>query len=237
MLFRSVKHWQQNLTGSGYTEVTGDRQDLTGTTGAQTVATAKTTGVYAYFNAKTFSQAEIAADGSTIINIYYDRKTFTAEFQNYDGNPICSVLNVRYGASPEYCYQTPPTRPEDEVNRYEFSGWSPDLSVGITDNTTYIAQFNAIPKTYYTITTAVSPDAAGTITAGGSYESGTEITITATETNDCYVFDHWADDLSTNPSRTITVTGNATYTAVFKALKYTIKVESEDDTMGTVTIE
>lgn len=230
----TVKHYQQNVEGAEYTEVEGDRQVLSGTTGTDTEAEAK---VYEGFNAQSFSQTTIEADGSTVVSIYYDRKTFTAEFQNYDGTPICSVLNVRYGASPEYCYQTPPTKPEDEVNRYEFSGWSPDLSVGITGNTTYIAQFNAIPKTYYTITTAVSPDAAGTITAGGSYESGTEITITASETNECYVFDHWADDNSTNPSRTITVTGNATYTAVFKVLRYTIKVESEDDTMGTVTIE
>lgn len=230
----TVKHYQQKVEGDEYTEVEGDRQVLSGTTGTNTAAEAK---VYEGFNAQSFSQTTIEADGSTVVSIYYNRKTFTAEFQNYDGTPICSILNVRYGASPEYCYQTPPTKPEDEVNRYEFSGWSPDLSVGITGNTTYTAQFNAIPKTYYTITTAVSPDAAGTITAGGSYESGTEITITASETNECYVFDHWADDDSTNPSRTITVTGNATYTAVFKVLRYTIKVESEDDTMGTVTIE
>ncbi len=231
----TVKHWKQNVTGSDYTEATGDRQELTGTTGEETVAAAKTTGEYAYFNAQTFSQEEIAADGSTVINIYYNRKTYTATFKNYDGTTLQTVNNVRYGATPSYT-AADPTKAEDETNRYEFSGWSPALGA-ISGNTVYTAQFNAIPKTYYTITTAVSPDAAGTITAGGNYESGTEITITASETNDCYVFDHWADDLSTNPSRTITVTGNATYTAVFKVLKYTIKVESADDTMGTVTIE
>lgn len=232
----TVKHWKQNVTGSDYTEATGDRQELTGTTGEETAAAAKTTGEYAYFDAQTFSQQTIAANGSTVINIYYNRKTYTATFKNYDGTTLQTVNNVRYGATPSYT-AADPTKAEDETNRYEFSGWSPDLSVGITGNTTYTAQFNAIPKTFYTLTTAVSPEGAGAITAGGNYESGTEITITASETNDCYVFDHWADDLSTNPSRTITVTGNATYTAVFKVLKYTIKVESADDTMGTVTIE
>ena len=231
----TVKHWQQNLTGSEYTEVTGDRQDLTGTTGAQTVATAKTTGVYAYFNAKSFSQAEIAADGSTIINIYYDRKTYTATFKNYDGTTLQTVNNVRYGATPSYT-AAEPTKAEDETNRYEFSGWSPALGA-ISANTVYTAQFTAIPKTYYTIMTVVSPTGKGTVEGSGSYESGTQVTLTATSDDACYVFDHWADNDSTTPTRKVTVSGDATYTAVFTALKYTLKVESEDNTMGTVVIE
>ena len=47
-----VKHWQQNIDDDDYTEVIGDRENKTGTTGTNTAAVAKTAGDYQYFNAK-----------------------------------------------------------------------------------------------------------------------------------------------------------------------------------------
>lgn len=65
----------------------------------------------------------------------------------------------------------------------------------------------------YTITTNVTPAGAGAVTGGGTYPEGTSVTLTATA-NSGYTFNQWQDGSTANP-RTITVTQNATYTAIF----------------------
>ncbi|MBQ0160880.1 MAG: S8 family serine peptidase [Bacteroidales bacterium] len=67
--------------------------------------------------------------------------------------------------------------------------------------------------TTYTITTASSNPAHGSVSGGGSYPAGFTATLTALP-NAGYAFDHWQDGNSNNP-RTISVTANATYTAYF----------------------
>ena len=70
----------------------------------------------------------------------------------------------------------------------------------------------------YTITVKSNNDAWGTVTGGGTYTKDTTITITA-NAKAGYVFVNW-DDNSTdakNATRSIKVTGNATYTAIFEA--------------------
>ena len=54
----TVKHWQQNLANDEYTEVVGDREDKTGTTGTNTAAASKS---YTGFNPQPFSQPAIAS--------------------------------------------------------------------------------------------------------------------------------------------------------------------------------
>lgn len=65
----------------------------------------------------------------------------------------------------------------------------------------------------YTITTAVSPTGAGTVSGGGTYSPGSTATLTATAAVG-YVFYQWSDG-NTSSTRIVTVTGNATYTAQF----------------------
>ena len=74
--------------------------------------------------------------------------------------------------------------------------------------------FNQQSAAQYTITTNVSPTGAGTVTGGGTYPEGTSVTMTATA-NSGYAFSRWQDGNTNNP-RTITVTQNATYTAIFE---------------------
>ena len=104
---------------------------------------------------------------------------------------------------------------------YQFDHWSDGNTANprtltVTEDMTLTAYFSPAgsqPGTYYTIT-AVSADASmGTVSGGGSYASGTTATLTA-NANSGYRFDHWQDGNTVNP-RTITVTGNATYTAYF----------------------
>lgn len=65
------------------------------------------------------------------------------------------------------------------------------------------------------ISTAVLPEGTGSVTGGGTYEHGATATLTAIP-NDGYVFKQWSDGNTDNP-RTVTVTGDVTYTAEFES--------------------
>ena len=79
----------------------------------------------------------------------------------------------------------------------------------------------------YTITVLSDNTNMGTVSGGGSFAEGSTTTITATANNG-YRFVHWNDNNTDNP-RTITVTGNATYTAFFEA---TSPSDPTDPTQG-----
>lgn len=65
----------------------------------------------------------------------------------------------------------------------------------------------------YTITVKVNDAAMGSATGGGVFDEKSTITLTATA-NPNFKFVQWDDGNTDNP-RTVTVTGDATYTAVF----------------------
>ena len=66
----------------------------------------------------------------------------------------------------------------------------------------------------YTITVQSNNTAWGTVTGGGTYPAGTQVTLTATATS-IGEFVEWQDG-NTEAQRSIVVTGNATYTATFR---------------------
>ncbi|MBQ6237476.1 MAG: hypothetical protein IJK07_04580 [Bacteroidales bacterium] len=70
--------------------------------------------------------------------------------------------------------------------------------------------------TQFTITANANDATMGTVTGGGVYDSAATVTLTATP-NEGYTFANWSDGVTENP-RTITVTGDATYTANFVAV-------------------
>ena len=88
----------------------------------------------------------------------------------------------------------------------------------------------------YTITVSANNDEYGTVTGGGTYEEGSEVVITATP-NEGYQFVSWNDDNTENP-RTITVTSDSTFVAIFEVeplQQYTITVLSNDEEYGMVS--
>lgn len=106
---------------------------------------------------------------------------------------------------------------------YAFSQWSDGIStnprqITVTADASYTAQFvvddTPPAPVMYTISTSVSPIGSGTVTGGGSYESGSSVTLSATA-NSGYHFVSWSDNSTVNP-RSITVNGDATYTARFE---------------------
>ena len=90
----TVKHLQQNLDNDEYTEVTSDRQTLNGTIGVQTTAEAKT---YTGFTAQTISQAEIKADGTTVVEIRYNRNTYTVTVSATNGTVSPDKTSAKFG--------------------------------------------------------------------------------------------------------------------------------------------
>ena len=143
----------------------------------------------------------------------------------YDYGATC-VLHAT--ANPGYVFQ------EWRLNGTPVS-INPNYSFPVTGDATYTGVFGAEPVTYYTITTNVTPAGAGTVTVNGGniHEAGSTTTLTATA-NPGYTFAHWQDGNTDNP-RTITVTGDATYTATFTQDTYTITTNVTPAGAGTVS--
>lgn len=94
----------------------------------------------------------------------------------------------------------------------------------------------AMPGQNYTITVQSANPTMGSVSGGGTFAAGTVTTISATANNG-YHFTQWNDG-NTNATRSITVNGNATYTAYFESnapTQYTINVLSNNDSWGNVT--
>jgi len=82
----------------------------------------------------------------------------------------------------------------------------------------------------YTLTTNVIPSGAGWVsTSGGEYESGAQVTLTATPASG-YTFDHWSGSASvTTSSILITMNSDKSITANFKAITAAGEVLFSDD--------
>ena len=126
---------------------------------------------------------------------------------------------------------------------YSFVRWTkngsqvstnPSYSFTVTGNASYVAVFSL---NSYTISASSSPSAGGSVSGAGSYNYGSTCTLTATA-NTGYTFVRWTKNgtqVSTNPSYSFTVTGNASYVAVFSLNSYTISVSANPSEGGTVS--
>ena len=80
-------------------------------------------------------------------------------------------------------------------------------------------EFNVKVYKMFTVTATSADATMGSVTGGGEYESGSEVTLTATPAEEGYSFVKWSDDVTDNP-RVLTVNADATLTATFKANSY-----------------
>ncbi len=83
------------------------------------------------------------------------------------------------------------------------------------------------------IKTAVNNSAWGKVTGAGVYNENDEATLTATA-NSGYRFVKWSDEVTDNP-RTVVVTQDSTFTAIFETNTFAITTVVNDDAMGYVT--
>ena len=171
--------------------------------------------------------------GATYIDI-------TAQFREIDNTYKVTWVNdgvvietdeaVPYGDKPDYNGATP-TKPSDAQYDYDFIGWSTsvtdppkaesELDV-VKGDITYTAVYSATLR-MYPVTVILFDSEVTSV-----YEYGTEVTIEAPSITG-YRFTKWNDGNTDNP-RTITVTGEATYQAVYERHSLPIKVNGEQVT-------
>lgn len=128
----TVNHYLQNVADNNYTldkteEVGGFTESEVGDGLAET---------YPGFAALLYNtKAKVAADGSTVVEIYYDRNYYMMSF-NLDGGYGVEPIYARYGASVKV---ENPTKPG-----YTFNGWEPTVPETVpAENTTYKAKWQA----------------------------------------------------------------------------------------------
>lgn len=161
--------------------------------------------------------------------------TYTAQYQgvekmmivtffNYDGNVLESKF-VKYDTVPVYTGETPVKTANAEYS-YVFAGWDKELSA-VTEKTDYVAQFDAVVNEYE----IVFENYDGTVLQAETLPYGSEVSYkgeTPVREKDAYIytFAGWNKTVST-------VTGEATYTAVYnkEAAAYTVKFLDENGTL------
>ncbi len=94
--------------------------------------------------------------------------------------------------------------------------------VTVEKDTTFTAEF---AYNQYTISTEVNNAEWGSVSGATTIDYSSEVTLTATA-NYGYHFVSWTDKNTDNP-RTVQVTGDATYTAVFAKNSYTITLQAD----------
>lgn len=138
----TVIYYKQNLVNDEYTEA--ERETLQGLTGEQIPEITKT---YEGFYSLLYERPTIAANGSTVIEIYFDRYYYLINF-DMDGG---------YGTDPVYTlYDAPvPEIPNPQKAGYTFLGWAE--TKGETDQSKAVEIPETMPayadgsKTYYAI--------------------------------------------------------------------------------------
>lgn len=126
----TVNHYLQNVADNNYTLNVSERHD--GFTESEVGDGLAET--YPGFAALLYNtKAKVAADGSTVVEIYYDRNYYMMSF-NLDGGFGVEPIYARYGAALEV---GTPTKPG-----YTFSGWEPKVPETVpAENTTYKAKW------------------------------------------------------------------------------------------------
>lgn len=125
----TVIHYQQNVDNDMYREV--ERETKQGLTNSQVPESAKS---YEGFYSLIYERPNVAADGSTVIEVYYDRYYYLMTF-DLDGGYGTEPIYARYGASIGAI--TEPTKPG-----YAFAGWDKAIPTTMpAANTSYKANW------------------------------------------------------------------------------------------------
>lgn len=162
---------------------------------------------------------------STKVDITYDSNNEIQTQYTYSWYNSKWVLTK----SVEKIYDTEPP-----YNLRTESTISQNKSTGVVTSAT-IKSYHYACDPHITITALASPLEAGTIEGGGNYKSPSTITLTATPVENCYTFSHW-DDGDTNATRTVVVTENKTYTAIFTPIDHPVHASVKGGQGGSVAI-
>ena len=164
--------------------------------------------------------AAVIGEDTYTFNISKTKKKYTVTFKF--GDEIVTE-DVAYGDEP--------TAPEsfvcpDNTAEYTYKCAWDNVIVPVEEDATY-EYLKFEDKNSYVVEVAVNDAEMGSVSGlseTGMYFYGTEVKLTA-EAKTGYEFSNWNDDVKT-AERTITVTGDMTYTATFKAIESS---SSEED--------
>ncbi|MBQ7698312.1 MAG: hypothetical protein IJT35_07020, partial [Paludibacteraceae bacterium] len=201
------------LANSGYTQLINN-----GTTNSITIGTSAT-----YYN----------------VNVVSNNNSYGTVTSTYKSGYI--YANNR---SQEYKKNSVYTISATPRSGYRFVSWSDGGAqthdITITGNQTYTATFESLAGQQYTVTTAVNNNSLGSVTPiGYQYENTNwDVAVTINDPANYYLSDWLRDGVSmgvrTNPLP-VTVTKAETYTAVITAKEWTLTVNSDNTSLGTVS--
>ena len=140
----TVKYYQENLYDDGYTLVSADTENKSGTTGEEASITVDPT-KYAGFSVdttKTVSSGIIAGDESLELSVYYKRNTYTVTYKYADGVTTDVIDTIKYGAKA--------TNKSVLRDGYTFDGWIEVTSGNIFD-------FNSVITENYILNASYTP--------------------------------------------------------------------------------
>ena len=127
----TVKHYQQNVSDDKYT--LADTETKKGYTKSAVGEGLARTDYEGFYSLLYDTAMEIAADGSTVVEIYYDRYYYLMNF-DLDGGYGVEPIYARYGAAVSV---NDPTKPG-----YTFNGWTPAIPATMpAQNTSYAANW------------------------------------------------------------------------------------------------
>lgn len=213
----TVKHYQQNLDDDNYT--LADTETKTGYTESAVGDGLKKS--YDGFTGLLYdTTTKIAADGSTVVEIYYDRNYYLLSL-NLDGGYGAEPVYARFGAPVSV---SAPTKPG-----YTFAGWNPAIPAAMpAGGGTYTAQWTAGNATY--LVQYWLENSENTADPNFSYDSSVKrsaaVGSTVNGTNDKsytgFHFDHADQNVTVNGDGTTVVN------VYYKRNTYTLKFQVDE---------
>ena len=172
-------------------------------------------------NGKTYtagqSVTKLVTENNGTITLYaqWTINSYTITWVDGDGKTL-KTDTIAYGETPVYSGSTP-TKKATAKYTYTFKAWSPAITT-VTGDATYTAQFDSTVNKY-TITWETgdgkwSDDSTADKTTSVSY--GVIPEAPETPTREGYTFNSWSPSI-------VSVTGEATYTATWTPITYSIK--------------
>ena len=173
---------------------------------------------YVYYDATDHAENK-AVQVVRTVNV---REARTISFVNYDKS-ILQSEDVALGTIPEYKGETP-AKPSDDGYSYRFTGWLPEIAE-VTENATYTAQFEAIPREY-TVTLNKNGGDCEELT---SYTYGVGATLPEPKKTG-YTFDGWYENENYDGEAVTEIkttdTGEKTYYAKWTVNTYTVTLNA-----------
>ena len=125
---------------------------------------------------------------------------------------------------------------------YTFTNWtengvqvstSPNYQFDLIGDRTLVANYTLIPPAQFSVNASALPVAGGSTTGSGSYDTGSNVTVTATANNG-YTFVNWTlagVQVSTNANYTFVLNANKTLVANFTVNAFTLNVTAVNGTV------